>query len=256
MLCLPRNLHMEVHKVPRLPRHGGSHSAVHATKSAHGGSRSTSPATQSAHRGSQSTSPATEPAHGGSQSAAPATNSAHGGSRSTSPATQSAHGGSQSAVPATKSALQETSDCWSFRAGRRAALPRRPGRPHAGRTRECSRVHSSRPSHCLTSLPLLLRGEKTLITMEGRFHDPRPSRNRRSAELPRRGSEQYGGSQSAVPATNSAHGGSRSIFGREREREREREMSRDKFIYNSSFTPSYCSCTIARCHTMHLGSRP
>ena len=41
-------------------------------------------------------------------------------------------------------------------------------------------------------------------------HDPRPSRNRRSAELPRRGSEQHGGSQSAVPATNSAHGGSRS----------------------------------------------
>ena len=33
-------------------------------------------------------------------------------------------------------------------------------------------------------------------------------------------------------------------------------MSRDKFFYNSSFTPSYCSCTIARCYTMHLGSRP
>ena len=56
---------------------------------------------------------------------------------------------------------------------------------------------------------------------------------------------------------------------RERERERERargregggsegarELSRDKFFYNSSFTLSYCSCTIARCHTMHLGSRP
>ena len=43
-------------------------------------------------------------------------------------------------------------------------------------------------------------------------NDPtmQPSRNRRSAELPRRGSEQHGGSQSAVPATNSAHGGSQS----------------------------------------------
>ena len=40
--------------------------------------------------------------------------------------------------------------------------------------------------------------------------DPRPSRNRRSAQLPRRGSEPHGGSQSAVPATNSAHGGSQS----------------------------------------------
>ena len=33
-------------------------------------------------------------------------------------------------------------------------------------------------------------------------------------------------------------------------------LSRDKFIYNSLFTLSYCSCTIARCCTMHLGSRP
>ena len=56
--------------------HGGSQSAVPATKSAHGGSQSAVPATKSTHGGSQSAVPATKSAHGGSQSASPATNSA------------------------------------------------------------------------------------------------------------------------------------------------------------------------------------
>ena len=57
MLHLPRNLHMEVHKVLRLPRNlhlenlhmdVRSQSAAPATKSGHGGSQSALPATKSA----------------------------------------------------------------------------------------------------------------------------------------------------------------------------------------------------------------
>ena len=59
MLCLPRNVHFEVHKVLHLPRILHMEVAVPATKSAHGGSQSAAPATKSAHGGSQSAVPAT-----------------------------------------------------------------------------------------------------------------------------------------------------------------------------------------------------
>ena len=51
LLCLPRNLHLEVHKVLQpepLTEHGGSQSAAPATNSARGGSQSAAPATNSA----------------------------------------------------------------------------------------------------------------------------------------------------------------------------------------------------------------
>ena len=143
---LPRILHVEVHKVLRLPRilhvkkqvntlitmeeRTGDHRRQPQTTqhpqplTEHGGSQSAAPATNSARQETseysshnagtdrrpptQHPEPLTE--HGGSQSAAPATNSAHGGSQSAAPATNSAHGGSQSPAPATKSARQETSE--------------------------------------------------------------------------------------------------------------------------------------------------
>ena len=66
-----------VHPTPWQAAHGGSQSAVPATRSAHGGSQSTAPAKKSAHEGSRSAAPATKSAHEGSRSAAPATKSAH-----------------------------------------------------------------------------------------------------------------------------------------------------------------------------------
>ena len=97
-LCLPRNLHFEVHKVLR-----GSPSAVPATRPARRGSPSASPATKSALRGSPRAVPATRPARRGSPSAARATKSAL---RGTVPATNSAIRGPPSALLATKSALR------------------------------------------------------------------------------------------------------------------------------------------------------
>ena len=99
---LPRILHMEVHKVLRLPRILRVKKQVNTliTMGRTGDHRRQPPTTQRPE-------PLTE--HGGSQSAAPATNSAHGGSQSAAPATNSAQGGSQSAAPATNSARQETS---------------------------------------------------------------------------------------------------------------------------------------------------
>ena len=102
-------------------------------------------------------------------------------SQSAAPATKSAHGGSQSAAPATKSA----------HGGSQSAVP----------ATESALQETSENSN---------RDGGTIPTMIRSDHDPRPSRNRRSAELPRRGSEKHGGSQSAAPATKSAHGGSQS----------------------------------------------
>ena len=120
VLCLPRDLRMKVHKVRRLPRNlhikrrcpadarayirplGKQQSAVPATRSAHGGSQSTAPATKSAHEGSQSAAPATKSAH---QAPVPSRRQGvHPTPRQAASAAHSAHGGSQSAVPATRSA--------------------------------------------------------------------------------------------------------------------------------------------------------
>ena len=94
MLCLPRDLHTEVHKVLRLPRnlHMKVHKVLRLPRNLHIKRRC----------------PADARAYirplGKQQSAVPATRSAHGGSQSTAPATKSAHEGSQRAAPATKSA--------------------------------------------------------------------------------------------------------------------------------------------------------
>ena len=120
MLCLPRNLHFEVHHGAAPATRSalrGSTSAVPATKSELRGSPSAAPATKSALRGSPSAVLATKCALRGSPSAAPATKSALRGSPSAAlatksalrgaPATKSAHRGSQSAAPATKSANEQ-----------------------------------------------------------------------------------------------------------------------------------------------------
>ena len=117
-----------------------------------GGSQTPAPATKSANGGSQSAVPARKSAHGGSQSTAPATKSAHGGSQSAAPATTSAHGGSQSAAPATKSA----------HGGSQSAVP-------ATKSALQETSENSNPNG------------GTIPTMPE--HDPRPSRNRRSADL-------------------------------------------------------------------------
>ena len=96
VLCLPRDLHTEVHKVLRLPRnlHMKVHKVLRLPRNLH----------------IQRRCPADARAYirplGTQQSAVPATRSAHGGSQSTAPARKSAHEGSQSAAPATKSAHQ------------------------------------------------------------------------------------------------------------------------------------------------------
>ena len=138
MLRLLRNLHMEVHKVLRLPRHLRVKKQVKTLITMEGQTgdhRRQPPTTQqpeplTEHGGSQSAAPATKSAHGGSQSAAPATisarqatseNSSHNGgtdrrppattadNRRQPPTTQqpeplTEHGGSQSAAPAANSA--------------------------------------------------------------------------------------------------------------------------------------------------------
>ena len=212
---------MEVHKVLCLPRssqstapatqsahrgsqravpatksaHGGSQSAAPATKSAHGGSQSAAPATQSAHRGSQSAAPATNSAHGGSQSAVPATNSAHGGSQSAAPATKSAHGGSQSAAPAKKSALQETSENSNHNGGTIPTMIRE-NDPSMTRDRLAHVVPQSLTCK-LWSHPFYWKTQ----------HFVRPLSLENAFGIAPATKSAPGGSQSAVPATNSAHGG-------------------------------------------------
>ena len=136
MLCLPRNLHTEVHKVLRLPRdlHMKVHKVLRLPRNLHiqrrcpadarayirplGKQQSAVPATRSAHGGSQSTVPATRsapsykvlrlPRNLHIQRRCPADARAYirplGKQQSAVPATRSAHGGSQSTAPATKSA--------------------------------------------------------------------------------------------------------------------------------------------------------
>ena len=293
-----------------------SQSAVPATKSAHGGSQSAVPATKSAlqessensnHNGgtdptmirpwrktirkpsfrgaspsrfgeawrSQSVVPATKSAHGGSQSAVPATKSAlqessensnHNGgtdptmirpwrktirkpsfrgaspsrfgeawrSQSVVPATKSAHGGSQSAVPATKSALQESSENSNHNGGTdptmirpwrktirkpsfRGASPSRFGEAwrsqsvvpatksaHGGSqsavpaTKSALQESSENSNHNGGTDPTMIRPWRKTIRKPS-FRGASPSR---FGEAWR--------SQSVVPATKSAHGGSQS----------------------------------------------
>ena len=85
MLCLPRNLHMEAHKVLHLPRHLHMevHKALHLPRILHMEVHKVLRLPRNLHM------------------------EVH---KSVAPATKSAHAGSQSAVPATKSALQDTSE--------------------------------------------------------------------------------------------------------------------------------------------------
>ena len=87
---------------------------------------------------------------------APATKSAHGGAQSAVPATKSARGGSQSAAPATTSA----------HGGSQSAAP-------ATKSSLQETSETSNPNG--RTIPSMIRA--------GSEHDPRPSRNRRSADL-------------------------------------------------------------------------
>ena len=120
LLCLPRNLHMEVHKVLCLPRHLHVKKQVKTLITMKG--RTGDNRRNSKCRTWRFTPP--EPRANG-----PA---AHGGSQSAAPATKSAHGGSQSAAPATTSARQETSENSNHNGG----TDRRPPATTGGKCRQ------------------------------------------------------------------------------------------------------------------------
>ena len=203
-----------VHPTPRQAAsaahsaHGGSQRAVPATRSAHGGPQSTAPATKSAHQApvpsrrqgvhptpwqaasaahstqmlpAERRCPADARAHirplGKQRSAVPATRSAHGGSQSTAPATKAAHEGSQSAAPATKSAHP-------------APVPSRRQGVHptpwqAARCCACHEICTRRFTTCCACHEICTCSAGAQPT-PGRTSDPE-------------------GSQSAAPATKSAH---------------------------------------------------
>ena len=61
-LCLSRDLHLKVHKVPRLPALQGPQNTMPDTRTALQGSQSAAPGTKPTRKGPQSTAPATKPA--------------------------------------------------------------------------------------------------------------------------------------------------------------------------------------------------
>ena len=122
MLCLPRNLHFEVHQVLYLSRnlHFEVHKVLYLSRNVRFKVHQVLCLPRNLHfslprRGSQSATPATKSAHQGSQSAVPATKSANEPhvqkSRFTAPVTKSElfledHHHVQSVAPATKTAFR------------------------------------------------------------------------------------------------------------------------------------------------------
>ena len=174
MLCLPRNLHMEVHEALCLPRN------LHI----------------------QRRCPADARAYirplGKQQSAVPATRSAHGGSQSTAPATKSAHEGSQSAAPATKSAHPAPAP------SRRQGVHPTPWQ--AAKCCACHEICTRRFTKYCLRLPrnLHMKVHKVLRLPRNLHIKRRCPADARAYIRP------LGKQQSAVPATRSAHGGSQS----------------------------------------------